>query len=170
MLGRIWVFTTRGTFALRLSGFDLLCWHGVPRIPREEMYFFFIFWRDIYQKTVRYPLSFPRSEGHQNDKKSSKKAQKRLQNWHFLAFSGCFFSHGDLGQYSFLVFWPGRSIGIIIGMKKKSFEIFVKIIIFFWSICLKSLPCAVNGFESLLDGASRLRKVNFSFPTIIWTI
>ena len=84
--------------ALRLSGFDLVCWHGVPRIPREEMYFFFIFWRDIYQKTVRYPLSFPRSEGHQNDKKGSKKALKLVffgNVWVFLA----------MGTWISILFW-----------------------------------------------------------------
>ena len=66
-------------------------------------------------------------KGQKSVKKSSKEATK-------LAFFGIFgevFSKGDLGQYFFLVLWPIRSIGTIIGMKKKSFEIFVKINIFF---------------------------------------
>ena len=56
------------------------------------------------------------SKWHKRVRKSSKEATK-------LAFFGIFgevFSKGDLGQYFFLVLWPIRSIGTIIGMKKKN--------------------------------------------------
>ena len=131
MLGRIWVFITPRTIAMRLRGFDLYQRQGVLCISLEKWLFFFIFWREIYEKSVRYPLSFPRSEGHQSDIKGSKNHQKRLQNWHFLAFLGGVSAKGTWVSIFFLVLWPIRSIGTIIGMKKKSFEIFVKMPIFF---------------------------------------
>ena len=131
MLGRIWVFITPWTIELHLRGFDLDQRRGVLRISWEKWLFFFIFWREIYEKSARYPLSFPRSEGRQSDKKGSKNHQKRLQKLAFYGSFWCFFSQGDLGQYFFLVLWPIKSIGTNIGMKKKSFEIFVKMPIFF---------------------------------------
>ena len=141
MLGRILVFTTPRTLVLCLRGFDLYQRRGVLCIPGEKWLFFFIFWREIYEKSVRYPLSFPRSEGHQSDKKGSKNHQKRLQKLAFYGSFWCFFSQGDLGQYFFLVLWPIKSIGTNIGMKKKSFEIFVKMPIFLMNLSKKLTVC-----------------------------
>ena len=81
---------------------DRDAFEGVWLIPKarsslhfwEKKVIFFIFWREIYEKSVRYPLSFPRSEGRQSDIKGSKNHQKRLQNWHFLAFLGGFSAKG----------------------------------------------------------------------------
>ena len=96
-----------------------------------KMVISFSYFEDKYMKSLRAtPLVFrgvKAVKGQKSVKKSSKEATK-------LAFSGIFggvFSRGDLGQYFLLVLWPIRSIGTIIGMKKKSFEIFVKINIFF---------------------------------------
>ena len=87
--------------------------------------FFHILKRNIWKVCAlppKFSAEWRPSKWHKRVKKSSKEATK-------LAFFGIFggvFSKGDLGQYFFLVLWPIRSIGTIIGMKKKSFEIFVK--------------------------------------------
>ena len=92
--------------------------------------FFHILKRNIWKVCAippKFSAEWRPSKWQKRVKKSSKEATK-------LAFHGSFggfFSQGDLGQYFFLVLWPIRSIGTIIGMKKESFEIFVKISIFF---------------------------------------
>ena len=154
MLGRIWVFITPRTIALRLRGFDLYQRQGVLRISGEKWLFFFIFWREIYEKSVRYPLSFPRSEGRQSDIKGSKNHQKRLQNWYFWAFLGGFSAKGT---------WVSIFFGIMTYQKhwnnywneKKKFWNFCENAYFFWWICLKNLPCAVNGSEIHLNGSGK---------------
>ena len=95
--------------------------------------YFFSYFEEKYMKSLRAtPLVFrgvKAVKGQKSVKKSSKEATK-------LAFSGILggvFSRGDLGQYFFLVLWPIRSIGTIIGMKKK-----VKITIFFDKFVYKS--------------------------------
>ena len=102
MLGRIWVFITPWTIALRLRGFDIYQRRGVFYIPGEK-WLFFSYFEEKYMKSLRAtPLVFrgvKAVKGQKSVKKSSKEATK-------LAFSGIFggvFSRGDLGQYFFLV-------------------------------------------------------------------
>ena len=112
---------------------------GVRLIPKarsslhsweKKVVFSHILKRNIWKVCAlppKFSAEWRPSKWHKRVKKSSKEATK-------LAFFGIFggvFSKGDLGQYFFLVLWPIRSIGTIIGMKKKSFEIFVKMPIFF---------------------------------------
>jgi len=63
-------------------------------------------------------------------KKTQKTVKKGSKIGFFRRLLGLF-NHMDLGQYFFLVPGPNKSIGIIIGMKKAKFSIFVKIIFFF---------------------------------------
>ena len=118
---------------------DRDAFEGVWLIPKarsslhsweKKVIFFHILKRNIWKVCAlppKFSAEWRPSKWHKRVKKSSKEATK-------LAFFGIFggvFSKGDLGQYFFLVLWPIRSIGTIIGMKKKSFEIFAKIPIFF---------------------------------------
>ena len=101
MLGRICVFITPRTIALRLRGFELYQRRGVLCIPGEKWLFFFIFWREIYEKSARYPLSFPWSEGRQSDKKGSKiikRGYKINVSWQFWGF----FQSRRLGSVFFI--------------------------------------------------------------------
>ena len=154
MLGRIWVSITPRTIALHLRGFDLYQRRGVLRISGEKWLFFFIFWREIYEKSARYPLSFPRSEGRQSDIKGSKNHQKRLQNWHFLAFLGKFSAKGTWVSIFFWYYDLSEALEQLLEWKKKFWN-FCENAYFFWWICLKNLPCAVNGSEILLNGADK---------------
>ena len=118
---------------------DRAAFEGVWLIPKTRsslhswgkmVIFFHILKRNIWKVCAlppKFSVEWRPSKWQKRVQKSSKEATK-------LAFHGSFggfFSQGDLGQYFFLVLWPIRSIGIIIGMKKKSFEMFVKIPIFF---------------------------------------
>ena len=113
---------------------DRDAFEGVRLIPKarsslhsweKKVVFSHILKRNIWKVCAlppKFSAEWRPSKWHKRVKKSSKEATK-------LAFFGIFggvFSKGDLGQYFFLVLWPIRSIGTIIGMKKKSFEIFVK--------------------------------------------
>ena len=154
MLGRIWVFITPRTIAMRLRGYDLFQRQGVLCIPGEKWLFFLIFWREIYEKSARYPLSFPRSEGRQSDIKGSKNHQKRLQNWHLWHFWGGFQQRG-LGSVFFFGIMTYQKHWNNYWNEKKKFWNFCENAYFFWWICLKNLPCAVNGSEILLNGADK---------------
>ena len=96
----------------------------------EMVIFFHILKRNIWKVCAlppKFSAEWRPSKWQKRVKKSSKEATKISILWQFLVF----FSQGDLGQYFFLVLWPIKSIGTNIGMKKKSFEIFVKMPIFF---------------------------------------
>ena len=112
-----------GVWLIQKTGSSLHFWG-------KMVIFFHILKRNIWKVCAlppKFSAEWRPSKWQKRVKKSSKEATK-------LAFFGIFgevFSKGDLGQYFFLVLWPIRIIGTIIGMKKDSFEIFVKISIFF---------------------------------------
>ena len=113
-----------GVWLIQKTGSSLHFWG-------KMVIFFHILKRNIWKVCAlppKFSVEWRPSKWQKRVKKSSKEATK-------LAFHGSFggfFSQGDLGQYFFLVLWPIGTIGTIIGMKKKSFEIFVEIPIFFW--------------------------------------
>ena len=108
----------------------LMTWSSMLSYGKKSM-FFHILKRNI-SKVCSIPPKFSPAWRPSKWQKKSKNHQKRLQIWHFLAISGGFLAKGTWASIFFLVLWPGGSIGTIIGMKKKSFEIFAKIPIFFW--------------------------------------
>ena len=75
---------------------------GVLCISWEKWLFFFIFWREIYEKSARYPLSFPWSEGRQRTKKCQKIIKRGYKIGIFWHFGGGFQQRG-LGSVFF--FW-----------------------------------------------------------------
>ena len=140
MLGRIWVFITPRTIALHLRGFDLYQRRGVLCIPGEKWLFFFIFWREIYEKSVRYPLSFPWSEGRQSDKKESKiikRGYKISISWHFWGF----FSQGDLAQYFFWYYDLSEALEQFLEWKKKVLKFLWKYLFFLINLSKKLTLC-----------------------------
>ena len=103
----------------------LMTWSSMLSYGKKSM-FFHILKRNI-SKNKAIPPKFSAEWRPSKWQKMVKIGSEIGIFWHFWGFFNC----GDLGQYFFLVLWPSRSIGIIIGMKKKNFENFLKIVIFF---------------------------------------
>ena len=154
MLGRIWVFIPPPD--------DRDAFEGVWLIPKARsslhswgkmVIFSHILKRNIWKVCAlppKFSAEWRPSKWHKRVKKSSKEATK-------LAFFGIFggvFSKGDLGQYFFWYYDLSEALEQLLEWKKKFWN-FCENAYFFWWICLKNLPCAVNGSEILLNGADK---------------
>ena len=127
---------------------DRAAFEGVWLIPkmRSSLHswgknvIFFIFWREIYEKSVRYPLSFPWSEGRQSDKKESKiikRGYKISISWHFWGF----FSQGDLAQYFFWYYDLSEALEQFLEWKKKVLKFLWKYLFFLINLSKKLTVC-----------------------------
>ena len=136
---------------------------GVRLIPKarsslhsweKKVVFSHILKRNIWKVCAlppKFSAEWRPSKWHKRVKKSSKEATK-------LAFFGIFggvFSKGDLGQYFFFGIMTYQKHWNNYWNEKKKFWNFCENAYFFWWICLKNLPCAVNGSEILLNGADK---------------
>ena len=141
MLGRIWVFITPRTIALRLRGFDLYQRRGVLCISGEKWLFFFIFWREIYEKSARYPLSFPWSEGRQRTKKCQKIIKRGYKIGIFWHFWGGFQQRGLGSVFFFWYYDLSEALEQLLEWKKKVLKFLWKSTFFLIDLSTKLTVC-----------------------------
>ena len=151
----------RQNFGFHHSPDTRTAFEGVWLIPKTRssshswgkmVIFFHILKRNIWKVCAippKFSAEWRPSKWQKRVKKSSKEATK-------LAFHGSFGGVLVKGTWVSIFFF-----GIMTYQKhwnnhwneKREFWNFCENIHFFWQICLKNLPCAVNGSEILLNGA-----------------